>query len=139
MKVPTKDSTRRSRLLPVCKQKGVRAWSRGWELNPPQSSIVVGCLLRVAASSLSAARRLNRSAFGGIARRMASPTPALRPLAPGNFDGSTIALYKASRKLGLGRLRLHGFSVGFCSANCLNLCKEFEMRDAFQNSFQTLS
>jgi len=28
----------------------------------------------------------------------ASPTPALRSLAPGNFDGSTIALYKPSRK-----------------------------------------
>src|SRR2546426_8240557 len=65
----------------------------------------------------------------------ASPTPALRSLAPGSFDGSTIALYKASRKLGPGRLRLHGFSVGFCSANCLNLCKEFEMRDAFQSSY----
>src|SRR2546422_7537590 len=68
----------------------------------------------------------------------ASPTPALRSLAPGSFDGSTIALYKASRKLGPGRLRLHGFSVGFCSASRLNPCKEFEMRDAFQSSFQTL-
>src|SRR3989475_8127540 len=69
----------------------------------------------------------------------ASPTPALRSLAPGNFDGSTIPLYKASRKLGPGRLRLHDFSVGFCSANCLNPGKEFEMRDAFQSSLQTLN
>jgi len=69
MKELAKDNTRRLGLLPVCKQKGVRVWSRGWELNPPQSSIVVGCLLRVAASSFSAARRLNRSAFGGEARQ----------------------------------------------------------------------
>ena len=133
MKVLAKDNTRRLILLPVCKQKRVRAWSRGWELNPPQSSIVVGCLLRVAASSLSAARRLNRSAFGGIARRMASPTPALRPLAPGNFDGSTIALYKASRKFGVARLPLRGLFVGFCNANSRTL-KEFDIQEAFLGS-----
>src|SRR5947209_17421122 len=46
----------------------------------------------------------------------ASPTPALRSLAPGNFDGSTIALYKASRKFGVARLPLRGLFVGFCSA-----------------------
>jgi len=36
-------------------------WSRGWESNPPQRDLA--SILRVAAAS-SAARRLNRSAFG---------------------------------------------------------------------------
>jgi len=99
MKVLPKDNTRRLRLLPVCKQKGVRAWSRGWELNPPQSSIVVGCLLRVAASSpIICSPPPEPFGLRWKSLTKASPTPALRSLAPGNFDASTIALYKPSRK-----------------------------------------
>src|SRR3989442_14675031 len=62
---------------------------------------------------LSAARRLNRSAFGGKSLTKAIPTPALRSLAPGNFDASTVALYKASRKFRLARLPFCGFNMGF--------------------------
>ena len=56
----------------------------------------------------------------------ASPTPALRSLAPGNFDASTIPLYKASRKFAVVRLPLRGLFVGFCSAKPVTL-KEFDI------------
>ena len=49
----------------------------------------------------------------------ASPTPALRSLAPGNFDGSSTASYKASRKFGPGRRPLQGLPIGFCSTNSI--------------------
>jgi len=89
-------------------------------LNPPQSSIVVGCLLRVAASCLIVCSPPPEP-FGLRWKSLtkARPTPALRSLAPGNFDSSTIALYKASRKFGPRRRPLQGLPIGFCSTNSI--------------------
>src|SRR2546425_189946 len=47
---------------------------------------------------LSAARRLKPFGLRWKSSTKASPTPALRSLAPGNFDGSGAVSYKASRK-----------------------------------------
>jgi len=96
-------------------------------LNPPQSSIVVGCLLRVAASSpIICSPPPEPFGLRWKSLTKASPTPALRSLAPGNFDASTIPLYKASRKFAVVRLPLRGLFVGFCSAKPVTL-KEFDI------------
>src|SRR3989442_13006622 len=132
MKALAKDNTRGLRLLPVGKQEGVRAWSRGWELNPPQSSV---CWMFTAGCCELAICSPPPEPFGLRWKSLtkASPTPALRSLAPGDFDGSTIALYKASRKFGVARLPLRGLFVVFCNANSWIL-KEFDIQDAFLGS-----
>ena len=88
-------------------------------MNPPQSSV---CWMFTAGCCELAICSPPPEPFGLRWKSLtkASPTPALRSLAPGNFDASTIALYKASRKFGVARLPLRGLFVGFCSADSGN-------------------